>query len=553
MREKDEGHERRKGMVMNMNQYLAIFLDGTKEHLQNLNRQILALESDPENAGTVNEIFRSAHLLKGMAGTMGYKRMQNLTGDMANVLSEVRSGNIAMQSDMVDVLFQCLDALEESMDSVKKTGLESASDNESVRRQLNAILQSSRNAAAYAGKQTRGEAGRTADALPWNEIALDGSQTKVILEAGAQGKHIYGINVAVQENCMLKAARAFMVFRALEEKGEIIVSSPGAGDLEDEKFDEDFTLIVVSDESLEGLLDVVANIAEISDVTGAPLKLEGTKHDSGAKGAQERAAEAKKAEQAFSPAEENRAKAVAAKPALSRTVRVDMERLDGLMRLANELGMAKSALVSALGSEAFAEQVARLESVTASLQEAVMKVRMVSMENAFHTFPRRVRDLARAWNKPIELYLSGGDTEIDRAMADELGEPLMRLIKHAAEYGLESAAVRAQRGKSPVGVISLKAYHEGGHVVVEVGDDGNGDVLLQPGASAAEQMMDISDKGTGPDAARAKIVSLGGTLEVRSEYGKGSTWIVRMPMSLASIQAIAAHDGEPGLDVNALL
>lgn len=539
-------------MVAGMNQYLAIFLDGTKEHLQNLNKQILALESDPENAGTINEMFRCAHLLKGMAGTMGYRRMQNLTGDMANVLSEVRSGNIAMQSDMVDVFFQCLDALEESMDSVKKIGLESASDNESVRRQLNAILQSSRNAAAYAGKQTRGEAGRTADALPWNEIALDGSQTKVILEAGAQGKHIYGINVAVQENCMLKAARAFMVFRALEEKGEIIVSSPGAGDLEDEKFDEDFTLIVVSDESLEALLDVVANIAEISDVTGAPLALEGTRHDGGAKEAKERA-EAKKAEQAFSPGGENRPKAVAAKPALSRTVRVDMERLDGLMRLANELGLAKSALVSALGREAFAEQVARLESVTASLQESVMKVRMVSMENAFHTFPRRVRDLARAWNKPIELYLSGGDTEIDRAMADELGEPLMRLIKHAAEYGLESAAVRAQRGKSPVGVISLKAYHEGGHVVVEVGDDGNGDVLLQPGASAAEQMMDLSDKGADPDAARAKIVSLGGTLEVKSEYGRGSTWIVRVPMSLASIQAIAAHDREPGLDVNALL
>ena len=207
---------------MDVSQYLEIFLDETKEHLQNLNTRILELEADPEGEDTVNEIFRAAHSLKGMAGTMGYKRMQNLTHDMENVFSEVRNGNIKVQPEMIDVLFQCLDALEEYTDNIQNTADEGTNDNEGLIRQLNDIMNGSGADGAKEESAPAASAVVSSDAAKWDSIALDESQINVIKEAQKQGKKVYGINVVIQENCILKAARAFLVFKAVEEMGEII-------------------------------------------------------------------------------------------------------------------------------------------------------------------------------------------------------------------------------------------------------------------------------------------------------------------------------------------
>ncbi len=572
---------------MDVSQYLEIFLDETKEHLQNLNTHILELESDPENMDVINEIFRAAHSLKGMAGTMGYKRMQNLTHDMENVFSEVRNGNIKVKPEMIDVLFQCLDALEEYNNNIQETADEGTNDNEPLIKQLNIILKGGNEPEAPAAEAAPAAKTEPESDEKWNEIAFDDSQVRVIREAMKQGKKVYGINVVVQETCILKAARAFLVFKAVEEKGEIIVSSPSAQDVEDEKFDRDFTLIVLADVSLAEIIKAAESVSEIAKVTGAPLELERTKNYHQIVAAEAESQSAKKAAEAATgvAVAEDKPKAAPkaaekkqtpSKPVVNRTVRVDIEKLDVLMNLVSELIIAKNSLVSAASASGqeqsnnagFNEQIEYLESVTTNLHESVMKVRMVPIESVVNKFPRMIRDLSKTLDKKMELYMTGEETELDRTVVDEIGDPLMHLLRNSADHGLESAEVRAQRGKPATGSIFLNAYQDGNNVVIEVGDDGNGidveavknkaiergvitpeqaanmsdkdaiNLLFLPSFSTAKQVTDVSGRGVGLDVVRSKIESLSGEVEVKTKLGEGSTWIIRLPLTLAIIQAL---------------
>lgn len=572
---------------MDVSQYLEIFLDETNEHLQNLNTQILELESDPENMDNINEIFRAAHSLKGMAGTMGYKRMQNLTHDMENVFSEVRNGNIKVTPEMIDVLFQCLDALEEYKNNIQETSDEGTNDNENLIKALNDILNGSKTEQAQPEKEEKAAAPAAEStgtgAEKWNDIAFDDSQIRVIKEAMKQGKNIYGINVVVQDSCILKAARAFLVFKAVEEKGEIIVSVPSAQDVEDEKFDKDFTLIILSDYSLDDVIKAAESVSEIAQVTGAVLELEKTRNYHPEEETQEPAQEKKEevAETKTETKKEEKKPAAAkapekkqvSKPVVNRTVRVDIEKLDSLMNLVSELIIAKNSLVAASSNDqgnntAFNEQIEYLENVTTNLHESVMKVRMVPIESVVVKFPRMIRDLSKKLDKKMELYMTGEETELDRTVVDEIGDPLMHLLRNSADHGLESAEVRAQRGKPEQGSIFLDAYQDGNNVVIEVRDDGNGidveavknkaieknlvtaeqaanmpekdiiNLLFQPGFSTSEKVTDVSGRGVGLDVVKSKIESLSGEVEVKSKWGEGSTWTIRLPLTLAIIQAL---------------
>ena len=490
---------------MDVSQYLEIFLDETKEHLQNLNTRILELEADPENADTINEIFRAAHSLKGMAGTMGYKRMQNLTHDMENVFSEVRNGAIKVLPEMIDVLFQCLDALEEYTDNIQSSADEGTNDNEPLIKMLNDILNGNMGGSSAPQEEAPAKEAAPVQSKPsggnkWDSVKLDSTQISVIKEAQTQGKKVYGLNVMVQESCILKAARAFLVFKAVEDLGEIIVSDPSAQDVEDEKFDRDFTLIVLSDAELDALIKAAESVSEIEAVTGDLLSLDNNTSTT-TEESEETSAEAPAAEPASTavaspaetkpapkpaaapakPAEANK-KQAPAKPVVNRTVRVDIEKLDALMNLVSELIIAKNSLVSASSQEqvtsannnSFNEQIEYLESVTTNLHESVMKVRMVPIESVVNKFPRMIRDLQKKLDKKMELYMTGEETELDRTVVDEIGDPLMHLLRNSADHGLESAEVRAQRGKPAVGSIFLDAYQDGNNVVIEVRDDGNG-------------------------------------------------------------------------------
>lgn len=571
---------------MDVSQYLEIFLDETTEHLQNLNTQILTLEQEPENMDTINEIFRAAHSLKGMAGTMGYKRMQTLTHDMENVFSEVRNGNIKVKANMIDLLFQCLDALEEYTNNIRETGDEGTNENEPLIKLLNEELGKKDEKPAGEPKKEE-KAPEGGDKRKWLNIKLDSTDVMVITEARKQGNFVYGATVYVQESCLLKAARAFLVFKAVEEVGEIIVSSPSAQDIEDERFELDFSLIVISDKPVDKLIAAISNVSEIAEVLAEPIdlaKMPGSEEGKSAapeqKKEEQKAVPAKAAAAAAAPAADKKtgvAKQAGGKPVVNRTVRVDIEKLDVLMNLVSELIIAKNSLVAASNAQKSAsdkaqnnvnEQIEYLESVTTSLHESVMKVRMVPIESVVSKFPRMIRDLTKKLDKKMELYMSGEETELDRTVVDEIGDPLMHLLRNSADHGIESAEVRAERGKPEVGSIWLDAYQDGNNVVIEVRDDGNGidtevvknkaisrgtitpeqaagmsekeiiDLLFLPSFSTSEKVTDVSGRGVGLDVVKSKIEALSGEVEVKSVLGVGSTWIIRLPLTLAIIQAL---------------
>ena len=567
---------------MDVNQYLEIFLDETKEHLENLNAQILKLEQEPEDVDTINEIFRAAHSLKGMAGTMGDKRMQALTHDMENVFSEIRNGTMKVNSNLIDTLFQCLDALEEYNNNIQETADEGTNDNQQLIAQLNEFLKSAGKEEPAAAKEAAPAAKPENDEAneKWKEIKLGDSERTVLSTAKQKGKNIYGLTVYVQESCLLKAARAFLVYKAVEEKAEIMVCNPPAQDIEDEKFDLDFSLIVISDCSLDDILQSAKNVSEIEKVVGAVYEFEEVAVAEGSTAVQpgETKTETAGAAQGPNTAAKTNDKKAAGKPVVNRTVRVDIEKLDVLMNLVSELIIAKNSLVSASAAEGVVnagvnEQIEYLESVTTNLHESVMKVRMVPIESVVSKFPRMIRDLSKKLNKKMELYMSGEETELDRTVVDEIGDPLMHLLRNAADHGLESAELRAQRGKPEVGSIFLDAYQDGNNVVIEVRDDGNGidaenvkkkaiergvitpeqgesmsekdiiNLLFHAGFSTAKQISDISGRGVGLDVVKSKIESLSGEVEVKSVLGEGSTWIIRLPLTLAIIQALMVTVG----------
>lgn len=574
---------------MDVSQYLEIFIDESEEHLQTLSDCIMVLEKEPDNKDTINEVFRAAHSLKGMAGTMGFKRMQHLTHDMENVFQEVRSDHIKVTSGMIDLLFKCLDALEGYVDNIKSTSDEGTEDNEVIIKELNDFIAKTEGAEETGNTETS-EAKEAAPESTQEEkagqekIELTNDEKKAIREAESNGQHIYVMTVHIQKDCLLKAARAFLVFKAVEDFGQILVYRPSSQDIEDEKFEFEFSFFLASEESEDKIVAVAKAVSEIEKVDAEKIHLD--EYVKEAEAQEEQQAKEATAEQKEAPAEAPKAaekkapaanakKQTNAKPVTGRTVRVDIEKLDALMNQVSELIIAKNSLVSISSNESgeyqnqsFHEQIEYLERITTNLHESVMKVRMVPIESVVNKFPRMIRDLSRKLGKKMELYMTGEDTELDRTVVDQIGDPLQHLLRNSADHGLEDNATRVERGKPEVGSIFLKAFQEGNNVIIEVGDDGNGidvaavrdkavergvitaeqaenmsqkeiiNILFLPSFSMAKKITDISGRGVGLDVVKSNIEALGGDVEVRTQLGEGTTFIVRLPLTLAIIQAL---------------
>ena len=576
---------------MDVSQYLDIFIDETSGHIQSLSDNIMILEKEPENKDTINEIFRAAHSLKGMAGTMGFKRMQHLTHDMENVFQEVRNDNLKVNSTLIDILFKCLDAIDQYLENVKATSNEGTDDNEALIKLLNDFLNGG------------GEAGAAAEAAPAEASAESAPAEAPQAEGGALYKtipiepetldklktvtnNLYGMTIHINKECLLKAARAFLVFKAVEGFGEILVFNPSSQDIEDEKFEFDFSIIISSDSELAPILEAVKAVSEIESVDAdkvTPDMYEKKETETATEAPAQAEATQAPAAPAPAPAPAPAAKAPAAKnaaqttnkPVTSRTIRVDIEKLDALMNQVSELIIAKNSLASISGvdsgnidGQSLHEQIEYLERITTNLHESVMKVRMVPIESVVNKFPRMIRDLSRKLDKPMELVMTGEDTELDRTVVDQIGDPLQHLLRNSADHGIESAEVRKAAGKPEAGNIFLKAFQEGNNVIIEVGDDGGGidtekvkakavergivspeqaenlsqkeiiDFLFMPSFSMAKQITDISGRGVGLDVVKSNIEALGGDVEVKSVLGEGSTFTVRLPLTLAIIQAL---------------
>ena len=572
---------------MDTSQYLDLFIDETKEHLQSLNEHVLVLEKEPDNADTINEIFRAAHTLKGMSGTMGFSRMQRLTHDLENVFSEIRNGNMTASEKLIDVLFRGLDALESYLEVISTEGNEGTEDNEDIIEDLNGLLKGQKSTEP---EQQKEEAAGSAkeeektltdeEKCKFRQITISESEVRGIQSAREEGKNIYGITVYLQESCILKSARAFLVFKSVENKGELVKSVPTTEQIEDEEFDFDFSWILASSDTKEDIKQLICSVSEIADVYIDDFEVPEIKQEEQPEDTAEKTVE--KPEKKVEEVQEKPKKAAKGKVG-SRSVRVDIDKLDILMNLVTELIIAKNGLVSVSAgdmlvqpenNQTFHEQIEYLERVTTNLHESVMKVRMVPIDSVVNRFPRMIRDLNRKLDKKMELYMSGEETELDRTVIDEIGDPLMHLLRNSADHGLESNEERIRLGKPEVGSIFLDAYQDGNNVVIEVRDDGAGidvdkvrkkaidkgtitekqaetmkdkdfiDLLFQPSFSTADQITDVSGRGVGLDVVKTKIEALGGNISAKTIAGEGSTFTIQLPLTLAIIQALMVEVGE---------
>ncbi|KNZ70863.1 CheA signal transduction histidine kinase [Thermincola ferriacetica] len=576
---------------MDMSQYLDMFLEEAKEHLQKLNDSLLALESNPEGRGILDEIFRSAHTLKGMSATMGYTQVAELTHEMENVLHKLRSGDLQLNSHIVDLLFKSVDILDNAVNDIANGG--------EGKLTLGEIISSLRDVISgqgFAGQDPASPVSNGNNVKSGSkEEAFNEYEKNLLLEAFEQGFKCYHITVHISPKCVMKSARAFMVFKNLEEIGEIIKCVPTVQDIEEEKFDTSFNVVVISSEGPERVQKALLSIAEVEEPEIKEITKDSLNHvtipapaavpalEAPAIPAGQEIATAQMA--SIQVPETNQTLPIVSsqpnltqpKPGLvqkmrtSQSVRVDIHRLDSLINLVGELVINKTRLVQ-IGRNAqvpeLTETLEQMDRISIDLQNVVMKVRMVPIDLVFSRFPRMVRDLARDLNKEIELVIEGKETEMDRTVIDEIGDPLVHLLRNAVDHGIETKEERIAADKPPVGRVILAARHEGNHVIIEVKDDGKGiDVeavkkkilekqlatpeeltamddnailmyIFQPGFSTAKKVTDVSGRGVGLDVVKNKIEALSGNIQIESKMGEGTRFKIQLPLTLAIIQAL---------------
>lgn len=537
---------------MEINQYIDIFIEESNEHLQSMNQCLLKLENEPENIELLNEIFRVSHTLKGMSATMGFEKMSKLTHEMENLLQELRNRKFEINTNIIDVLFECFDILELYVKNIIEESNEGDIDVSNLVEKLNIFA--NKDEVVLSKNESVDQEATVEDYFILN----------VLKEAKRKNMNGYKVVVKINENCMLKAARAFIVFNTLEEYSEIIKSEPSTEDIEDENFDNTFKVHIITQNSIEKIGQELKQISEIENIHIEEIKLESLEA-SNRETSEKIDTPIKKSDKNKSLNKKTNNKKV------GKTVRVDIERLDNLMNLVSELIIIKTRMEDigdANSKQSMNEATEYLERITTSLHDAVMKVRMVPIERVFNRFPRMVRDLSKELGKDIHLKMSGEETEVDRTVIDEIGDPLIHLIRNSIDHGVETPRERESMGKESTGTVFLKAYPDGNNVVIEVQDDGSGididkvknkaidnniitleqaqqmddnevpELLFKPGFSTADEITDISGRGVGLDVVKSKINSIGGIVEIETKKGEYTRFTIRIPLTLAIIQAL---------------
>ena len=556
------------------NQYMDMFLDESHEHLQSLNEGLLRLEENMEEISVVNDIFRNAHTLKGMSATMGFAKIAELTHEMEDVLDLVRKEQLKLNEDIMDTLFKCLDSLEQMVDSVGNGEAEDVVDVSDLVAKLSSISKGTPPPAAApaAGGAAAAPAAGDASGGAGGDLGIDDIDLDVMKKAKDAGMNVFHVKVTLMESCVLKAARSVMVMHALDEIGDVIKSVPPAEDLEQEKFERSFDIVLATASDAEAVTNAVDTVSEIEDIGVEELDPDALAKPAEPAPAAPAAAAAPAPKKAAAPAKKEGAKAAAPKKQhQSQSVRVDIEKLDTLMNLMGELVINKVRLEQIGQTHRMSDLMETLEQmdrVTGDLQNIVMKVRMVPVSAVFNRFPRMVRDVSKELGKEINLTIEGEETELDRTVIDEIGDPIMHLLRNSLDHGVESPDAREAKGKSRVGEVGLIARHEGNNVVIMITDDGAGidankirrkavekgmitqdeanrlddadavRLIFLPGFSTAEQITDISGRGVGMDVVRSKIEALSGHVDVETHIDEGSVFKIKLPLTLAIIQAM---------------
>ncbi|WHZ05389.1 chemotaxis protein CheA [Neobacillus sp. YX16] len=541
---------------MELNDFLEMFIEESKDHLQNINDELLKLEAEPDNTSIVNEIFRSAHTLKGMAATMGFEDLASLTHEMENVLDLLRNSKLTITSEIMDIIFTCVDFIEKMVNNIEQggKGKENVTD---IVFQLRKIQNPS--LSIQSENQAKNEIAAAA------QLVMDEYQVSVINEAIKFGNHAYQISVTLDEQCVMKAVRAYMVFQVLEDLGEVLQTNPPVEQIEEEGFDDTFSILLLSPQEAQDIQKQLLNVSEVKSV----LVVEQGNQEATI-GEEVLVNEVEVAEPSTKPNGTEDSDSSKKKPR-SKSIRVDIEKLDQLMNLFSELIIDRGRLeqiAKKTQHNELTETVEHMTRISTNLQELILNMRMVPVEQVFNRFPRMIRDLAKELNKKIHLVVEGAETELDRTVIDEIGDPLVHLLRNALDHGLETTEERVNSGKPEEGKIVLEAYHSGNHVFIEVKDDGRGinrqkvlykaiergvvtledsqnlsdsqvySLLFSSGFSTADKISDISGRGVGLDVVKTKIESLGGEISIDSTLGQGSIFRIQLPLTLSIIYAM---------------
>ncbi len=544
---------------MDISAFKDVFAAEARDYLQALNNDLLDFEKDPANKAILDEMFRAAHSLKGMAGTMGFDELAEFTHEMESVLDLLRLNELRVDTHVINVLFQAVDTLEVLLEQTISDEPIGSFSNELAA--LRALI--SRRSAIEEESATEPEV---------VSVDLDEFSRETVKQGIEQGFNAYEIIVSLRPKTLLKSVRVYTVFQALEAVGTIIQTNPSIQDLEEEQFDLEFGIIILTKESPSEIRSIIEGISEIDGVSVAPVRLGNGEEIIGIAEEPEPVAESDEAAAAVEtktvPSRHHRSEAL---------VRVETERLDKLINLVGELVISRTQVMEIADVGENSEQknvLLQLDRVTTELQYAAMSLRMVPLKQVFDRFPRMVRDFAQSSGKRINLEIFGEMTELDRSIVNQIADPLVHLIRNSIDHGLEPEEERIAKGKPAAGTIRLGARHEGSHILIEISDDGKGldverirskaietglladgteelsmaeavEFLFSPGFSTAQEITDLSGRGVGLDAVRSTVESLSGTIEMQSEPGQSLTTTIKLPLTLAIIKALlVVADGE---------
>lgn len=565
---------------MDTAQYLDIFIEESREHLETVSEKLLELEKSPEEKGIIEEIFRAAHTLKGMSATMGYTDLANLTHKLENVFDGIRYDKITVVPSMIDVLFEALDDMTAMIEDVAEGG-DGTRDVTKVVNDLQSIEK---------GEPLQGAAEPETAETSTSDIEavsdhhrLDEFELTILGESKERGFENYEISVELSDSCLLKGARVFMIFEILEKLGEVIKSEPSVSELEEENFDHSFMVLFVSKHDRTEIEEKIKKVSEVKSATVKPFSVKDYKTEVEKKEMENQIQETESAEvaapiQSAPPAAQNQADkksekkdGKAAKSNHNKTIRVNIERLDILMNLFEELLIDRGRLEQIsvdLNHGDLQETVERMARVSGDLQNIILTMRMVPVDQVFSRFPRMIRQLARDLNKNVEVQITGAETELDRTVIDEIGDPLVHLIRNAIDHGIEKPEERVAKGKPEKGIMKLEAYHSGNHVFIDISDDGAGinkhkvldkaikngvvtpeqgmsmtdqqiyQLIMSSGFSTAETVSDVSGRGVGLDVVKNTIESLGGSISIDSTENAGSVFSIQLPLTLSIISAL---------------
>lgn len=542
--------------------YRTLFFEETDDHLTQLNDHVLLLESNPQDMDLLNDIFRSAHTLKGMAATMGYDVMTQLTHKMENIFDLFKTGALPVTNQGISLIFKCLDRLSELVEDLREERTLQPAQITDLLQELDQVEKGSTGMAAVTGAKDLTPASQ--QMLQPQLDRIDESDRYVIEQAAADGYHALQIAVRLDEQSLLKGPRAFLIMEKLGQAGDILYTNPDAQTIEEGAFASDFSLIFLTQLSEAEIEKNIASNSEIASFLVEPYA---------AKKVQDTAVSIAATEPNAVAPQASRTTAAAHSTASNQSIRVDLHRLDSFLDLVSELVVYRNQLEDVSEREqleAVKEPLEHVSRLTSELQDLVLRIRMQQVNVVFSRFPRMVRDLSNELQKEMDLMIEGEETELDKTVVSELSEPLVHLLRNSVDHGIESPAEREALGKPRKGTIRLAASQEGNRVMITLEDDGKGldpqvikasaekkglataglsdeelqQLIFHPGFSTAQAVTNISGRGVGMDAVQSKITQLGGTIDMKSQPNQGTQFLIKLPLTLSIIQALMVRVGQ---------